>query len=69
MLEYLKTWKKEKKVDKHSISADPLFKDIKNGDFTLQPGSPAIKLGIKQIDFWNIGLTKEFPEKFAKEIR
>jgi hypothetical protein len=28
-----------------SIQADPLFKDIENGDFTLLPESPAIKLG------------------------
>ncbi|MFC1652622.1 right-handed parallel beta-helix repeat-containing protein [Planctomycetota bacterium] len=69
MLAYLNTWKKEKTVDKHSISADPLFKDIKNGDFTLQPGSPALKLGIKQIDFWNIGLTEEFPEKYSNEVK
>lgn len=64
MLEYLKKWQKEKKIDENSISADPLFKDIKKGDFTLMPGSPALKLGIKQIDFKKIGLTKEFPKKF-----
>ena len=68
MLEYLKIWQEEKNVDKHSISADPLFKDIKNGDFTLMPGSPALKLGIKQIDFKNIGLTKDFPKKFNVKL-
>lgn len=37
-------------IEKHSISADPLFVDIENGDFRLKPDSPALKLGFKPID-------------------
>ena len=31
----------------HGIQADPLFKDPENGDFTLEPDSPAIGLGFR----------------------
>jgi len=41
--------------DSHSIVADPLFKDPDNGDFTLDPGSPALKLGFQPIDTSRIG--------------
>ena len=41
--------------DRHSIIADPMFKDPDNGDFTLAPESPAIKLGFKPIDLSNTG--------------
>jgi len=42
--------------DAHSVIADPLFVDAPNGDFRLRPGSPALKLGFKQIDTSRIGL-------------
>jgi len=42
--------------DQHSIVADPLFVDPENGDFRLQPDSPAFKLGFKSIDISRIGL-------------
>jgi len=44
--------------DKNSVSADPLFVDPENGDFTLLPNSPALKLGFKPIDRSVIGLIK-----------
>jgi parallel beta-helix repeat protein len=45
--------------EKNSISADPLFTDPAKGDFSLKPGSPALKLGFQAIDMSKIGLTEE----------
>ncbi len=48
--------------DQHSQYADPLFENWEEGDFKLKDGSPAIELGIKQIDIMNlVGLTEDFP--------
>lgn len=52
-------------VDQNSIVADPLFRDIKNGDFRLMENSPAFKLGFKDIDMKSIGLTENFPAKYT----
>jgi len=44
---------------KSFVIADPLFvnqKDPEQGNFQLSPGSPALKLGFKQIPFDSIGL-------------
>ena len=43
-------------VDEHSVSTDPLFVDPENGDFSFQPGSPALEMGIVPIDTSKIGL-------------
>lgn len=43
-------------IDAHSVVADPLFIDPANGDFRLQPESPALKLGFTPIDMSQIGL-------------
>ena len=45
-------------VDTHSLSLDPMFKDVKQGDFRLRADSPAFKLGIRPIDVTKIGLLK-----------
>jgi hypothetical protein len=46
-------------ADKNSQSVDPLFVDPENGDFSLQPDSPALKMGFVPIDVSKIGLLKE----------
>ena len=46
--------------DKNSVCADPMFVDAKNRDYRLCEGSPALKLGFKQIDASKIGLTEDF---------
>ena len=55
---------KSKGADQHSVYADPMFADWKNRDFTLKPKSPALKLGIKQIDISTAGLTDQFPAEW-----
>lgn len=41
--------------DRHSIVADPKFKNIEKRDFTLAKDSPAFKLGFKEIDLSTVG--------------
>jgi len=55
---------REDGIESHGVSADPLFINVKKRDFRLQPNSPAFKLGFKQIDTNQIGLTEDFPERF-----
>ena len=45
-------------VDSNSVVADPCFEGLEEAGFKLKSNSPAFKLGIKQIDFENIGLLK-----------
>ncbi|MFC7338702.1 right-handed parallel beta-helix repeat-containing protein [Haloferula chungangensis] len=45
-----------KGADTNSRAVDPLFVDPENGDFRFKPDSPALKMGIKPIDFSKIGL-------------
>ena len=56
-------------VDSASVVGDPLFEDIKKGDFQLRKGSPAYKIGFKDIDQKSIGLTDEFPVKFIQTVK
>jgi len=60
--EYLQ-WAREKGIEKRSLQADPLFVDIENGNFRLQPNSPAVQLGFRPFDL-NAGCTenKDFGE-------
>jgi len=39
-----------KGLDRNSIVADPIFRDPRHGDFTLDPASPAIALGFRPIE-------------------
>lgn len=57
---------REDGIEAHSIVADPLFKDIKNQDFSLKPESPALKLGFNPISMDNIGISEDYPEHFRK---
>jgi hypothetical protein len=45
-----------KGMDRHGLVADPQFVDPAHGDFSLKPGSPALKLGFQPIDTSRIGL-------------
>lgn len=46
-------------VDANSLAADPLFVDPENGDFRFKAGSPALALGIKELDVSKMGLLKD----------
>ena len=48
-------WRK-RGLDTHSITADPLFVDLQNNDYSLKPESPAFKVGFKPIDLSHVGL-------------
>jgi hypothetical protein len=41
--------------DIHSLIANPLFADPEDGDFSLESGSPAHKLGFRPIDLSAVG--------------
>ena len=43
-------------LDTESIIADPLFRDAKNGDFTLPPDSPAFKIGFEPFALDSVGV-------------
>ncbi len=45
-------------LDEHTITADPLFVDMKNNNYALKPNSPAFKVGFKPIDLSHVGLRK-----------
>ncbi|MFO7636732.1 MAG: right-handed parallel beta-helix repeat-containing protein [Clostridia bacterium] len=42
--------------DKNTIVEDPLFADPGNGDFTLDPQSPALRIGFRAIDLSTVGI-------------
>ncbi|MBI5832638.1 MAG: right-handed parallel beta-helix repeat-containing protein [Armatimonadetes bacterium] len=42
--------------DKDSVVADPQFVNAEAGDYTLRPGSPALKLGFKPFDWKQAGV-------------
>jgi hypothetical protein len=49
-------------VSAADVYADPMFAVLKPGEFLLKPESPALKMGIKQIDLKGVGLPKAFPK-------
>ena len=55
-------WLEQRKAtgqDLNSVVADPMFRDLENYDFSLEPGSPALNLGFRQIPFEAIGLLEK----------
>ena len=63
MTELLKTLRMLN-IDKNGIIVDPLFKDPENGDFSIDKSSAVLKNGFVPLDQDNMGLTKDFPERF-----
>ena len=57
---------REQGVSSSDVYADPMFVALKPGDFRLKPESPALKMGIKQIDLKGVGLTKDFPKRLLE---
>ncbi len=45
------------------VYADPMFVALKLGDFRPKPDSPALKMGIKQIDLKGVRLARDFPKR------
>ncbi|MDO4569230.1 MAG: right-handed parallel beta-helix repeat-containing protein [Planctomycetia bacterium] len=42
-------------IESNLVDEDPLFEDAENGNFTLRPESPALKMGFEQIPWEKIG--------------
>ena len=45
--------------DTESLWTDPMFVDLKNGDYTLKPESPALEMGFNQIILDNFGVQEK----------
>ena len=54
----LPEWQKNSGYDMHSIQADPMFVDVKKGDFHLRAGSPAIGAGKDGVNVGALGVGK-----------
>jgi len=52
--------------DQHSVFADPLFVDPGNHDFRIRPESPALKVGFKNFEMGQWGLTDKFPGQWRE---
>ncbi len=58
----LQEWRRTQGTpDAGSLTADPRFVDPANQDYRLHPDSPALTLGVRDIDVEAIGLTSAFP--------
>jgi hypothetical protein len=47
--------------DRHSVYGDPLFVDPAKNDFRVRPESPALRVGFKNFEMGNWGITDDFP--------
>jgi hypothetical protein len=59
----LEEWRKLG-FDRNSVFADPMFVDPINKDYRVRPESPALKLGFKNFEMGNWGLTDKFPAQW-----
>jgi hypothetical protein len=57
---------REQGVASSDVYADPMFVALKDRDFRLKAESPALKIGIKQIDLKGVGLTDTFPKRLLE---
>jgi len=57
--ETLRAWQRSGH-DIHSLFADPLLVAPDRGDFRLQPASPALRCGFRQIDLTGVGVRAKF---------
>jgi hypothetical protein len=53
--------------DQHSVFADPLFIDPSKNDFRVRLESPALKLGFRNFEMGQWGLTPKFPQKWREK--
>lgn len=51
----------QKRFDTNSVLGDPLFVAPERRNYALRPGSPALKIGFRPIDFDRIGLPSDYP--------
>ncbi len=56
-------------IEQNGVVGDPLFMDVARGDFRLRAGSAAEKIGFREIDVRQTGLTPDFPTRFARAVR
>lgn len=55
----LDEWQESTGQDRHSVVADPKFVAMERDDFRVQPDSPALRLGFRNIDTSRVGLVGE----------
>ena len=65
-ISFLEDWQREKGFDQRSVTVDPQF--MGEGDYRLKYSSPAYRLGITDIDYYNMGLTDSFPFAWQEEV-
>ncbi len=54
-------------LDEHSVFADPQFVDPANGDYRVQPDSPALAVGFENFQMGQWGVTEAFPQSWWDE--
>jgi len=57
---------REEGCDAHSLAGDPMFVDPANGDYRVQAGSPALKLGFKNFPMDRFGVQKPALKAIAR---
>jgi hypothetical protein len=54
-------------TDSHSLAGDPLFVDPQKGNYTVQPNSPAFRIGFHNIPTDSFGVMKPALRKIARQ--